>query len=456
MAASVLLPHQYRGLALHHGSPASIPQRLPVYSALPRRPSLPLRIGRDFAPFVKRDSISTRGPGAGCRRSASLQPRASLALPDLATTFFSTNNLVESIQGSAGTVESILILAVIVTVHEFGHFLAARVQGITVTQFSIGFGPELVGFVSDGVKYSLRLIPMGGFVGFPDDDPELGVPQDDPNLLKNRPIAQRALVISSGVIANILFAGTVLLAQVSTVGIAAADYLPGVKILTVSERSAAKDAGLLPGDLLVSIRDEELSPSSANVQRVVSIIQETGPQELNLKVERDGSVIDVTVVPEVGANQKAKIGVKLSSNYTVNNVKASSVGEAIRYASLEFGTLWGMVVEGLSKLVFDFQRNADDITGPVGIVAFGSEAAKESSGLFKFAAIININLAVVNMLPLPALDGGYLAFLAVEALRGGKKLPDDLEEDIMSSGLFIILMLGIFLIVKDTLHLAIR
>lgn len=111
--------------------------------------------------------------------------------------------------------KALSILTVVVAVHECGHFLAARLQNIHVSKFAIGFGPPIIRYQGKVVEYSLRALPLGGFVAFPDDDPNCPYPEDDPDLLQNRPIADRAYVISAGVIANIIFAFAVLFVQVS-------------------------------------------------------------------------------------------------------------------------------------------------------------------------------------------------------------------------------------------------
>jgi RIP metalloprotease RseP len=123
----------------------------------------------------------------------------------------------------------VLILALLIFVHELGHFLAARLQGIYANRFSIGFGPVLWKYQGKQTEYALRALPLGGFVGFPDDDPDSTIPKNDPNLLRNRPVMDRAIVISAGVIANLLFAYFVLVSQVGLVGIPSFNYEPGVK-----------------------------------------------------------------------------------------------------------------------------------------------------------------------------------------------------------------------------------
>ncbi|KAL4348956.1 hypothetical protein GQ457_17G016710 [Hibiscus cannabinus] len=133
-----------------------------------------------------------------------------------------------------GNVESVLeaagVLTAIIVVHETGHFLAAYLQGIRVSKFAVGFGPILAKFNAKGVEFSLRAFPLGGFVGFPDNDPDSGIPGDDENLLKNRPVLDRVLVISAGVIANIVFAYAIIFTQVLSVGLPVQEPFSGVLV----------------------------------------------------------------------------------------------------------------------------------------------------------------------------------------------------------------------------------
>ncbi|MDX2216564.1 MAG: RIP metalloprotease RseP, partial [Oculatellaceae cyanobacterium bins.114] len=119
----------------------------------------------------------------------------------------------------AATLATIAALAILIVVHEMGHFFAARLQGIHVNRFSIGFGPVLWKYQGPQTEYALRAIPLGGFVGFPDDDPDSEIPPNDPDLLKNRPILDRAIVISAGVIANLVFAYLIYVTQFTAVGV---------------------------------------------------------------------------------------------------------------------------------------------------------------------------------------------------------------------------------------------
>ena len=143
-----------------------------------------------------------------------------------------------------------------------------------------------------------------------------------------------------------------------------------------------------------------------------------------------------------------------AANTLVTHRRASGVQQALTMASADFARLTGVVTHGLSEIVLNFSNTVDQISGPVAIVAVGAQVARgDPAGVFQFASIININLAVVNLLPLPALDGGFLALLALEGVRGGKKLPVEVEQTIMGSGLLLLIASGVVLLVRDTLNL---
>jgi len=363
-----------------------------------------------------------------------------------------------SLEGPGSTLSALAVLAAIVTVHECGHFLAARLQGIHVSKFSIGFGPALYTYQGEKVEYSLRLFPLGGYVAFPDDEPasQSGFEPDDPDLLKNRSIGERAAVISAGVIANIIFAYLALLVQVSTVGKAETAFLPGVRIPEVVSGSAAARAGFRDGDLLLKVDGLDVPAAPEQVAGVVGRIRDSPGKQMEFIVQRDGELVQVLCVPDV-ANGKGRIGVQLSSNAFINHIKADNPGEVFSIATAEFNRLSGTVFKGLVQIVTNFSKMVGQLSGPVAIVAAGSEIARtDAAGLFQFCAIVNINLAAVNILPLPALDGGYLVLLAVEAARGGKKLPPGVEQGVMASGLLVLLVAGIGLVIRDTVNLVVH
>ena len=348
---------------------------------------------------------------------------------------------------------AIAVLAILILVHELGHFMAARVQGIHVNRFSIGFGPVLWKYQGKQTEYALRAIPLGGYVGFPDDDEESNIPADDPNLMKNRPIMDRAIVISAGVIANFVFAYLVLLVMTLSVGIGTVDQ-PGVRITKILDLNApAAVSGLQAGDIVLSANGTKFDTSLTTLDRFQSLISKNANQSVDLQVMRDGKLLLVPILPD-GESGKGRIGVRLDFTGKPHRRSVHSIGEAFDNATQSFERLVVMTVQGLKQLATNFQNTASQLSGPVAIVAMGSEFVKsDAAALFDFTAIISINLAIINILPLPALDGGQLVFLLIEALRGGKPLPEELQNNVMQGGLVILLGLGVVMIFKDSFNL---
>lgn len=352
---------------------------------------------------------------------------------------------------------AILVLTLLIVVHELGHFAAARLQNIHVNRFSIGFGPILLKYQGPQTEYAIRTFPLGGFVGFPDDDPDSEIPPEDPDLLRNRPLLDRAIVISAGVIANLIFAYFLLVGQSATVGFQDFNYQPGVMVPEVisEANSPAQEAGIESGDVIVAINSQELEASRAAINELMQKIQNSPNQSLELTVRRDLETLYLNVTPELGADGKGKIGVMLVPNGEMVRKRASSLSEALVTGAQEYQRIAVLTANGFWQLISNFGETAEQVAGPVAIVAIGADLARNDlASLFQFAALISINLAIINILPLPALDGGQLAFLLIEGILG-KPLPTKIQDGIMQTGLVLLLGLGVFLIIRDTANLAI-
>ncbi|MBD1910158.1 MULTISPECIES: RIP metalloprotease RseP [unclassified Leptolyngbya] len=351
---------------------------------------------------------------------------------------------------------AIAVLALLIVVHELGHFLAARLQGIHVNRFSIGFGPILWKYQGPETEYAIRAFPLGGFVGFPDEDPDSTIPDNDPNLLKNRPVIDRAIVISAGVIANLLFAYLVFATQVGVVGVQQPHFEPGVLISRVTSTDVpAAQAGLKDGDLILAVDDLVLGEGQEANSQFREIILDSPNKSLSLRVQRDDRQFDLQVTPRSNDKGDGIIGTELRPNGSIDFRRPHSLFEVLSESARQFQIAVIMTARGFFTLITNFAAVADQVAGPVKIVEQGAAmAANNLASLFPFTAIISINLAIINILPLPALDGGQLAFLLIEAVRG-KPLPSRFQENVMQTGLVLLLGLGIFLIVRDTTQLGV-
>ena len=349
-----------------------------------------------------------------------------------------------------GVLTALAILAGLIVEHEAGHFFAATWQGIRVSGFSIGFGPALIQRKRRGVLFALRAIPLGGFVAFPDDEDDSSIAADDPDLMGNRPLPQRALVIAAGVIANLLLAWSVLLAQGLVLGIPSGfSTTPGVVVAAVQPGQAADGSGLQPGDRIVAVDGTPLAGGQDAVMALVERIKDAPGRTLRLQADRNGTLLQLPLTP-TGSGGIGRIGAQLQPNGRESFRPATSPLEPILQANHYFVVLTRRTVEGFGTLLTHFGETAPQVSGPVKIVEMvASLASQGGSSLFLFTALISINLAVLNALPLPLLDGGQFVFLLLEGLRG-KPLPERFQMAFMQSGFVFLVGLSVVLIVKDT------
>ncbi|MFQ3584554.1 MAG: RIP metalloprotease RseP, partial [Cyanobacteriota bacterium] len=232
---------------------------------------------------------------------------------------------------------------------------------------------------------------------------------------------------------------------------------PGILIPQVMPESPAQVAGLQAGDVVLraadqdytTVADETAALSALN--NFQELIRSSENQPILLEVQRgEGDTVQLTVIPQA-REDSVVIGVSLSPNQETALRPAESLGEIFSEAGNAYQRVVMLNVNGLRQLLQNFQSTATQVSGPVGIVKIGADLARDdAASLFNFTALISINLAILNLLPLPALDGGHIAFLILEGIRG-KRLPKHLEDRVMQTGLVLLLGLGVVLIFKDTI-----
>lgn len=336
----------------------------------------------------------------------------------------------------------ILIFGVIVFFHELGHFIVAKLNKIAVTEFAIGMGPAIVSFKRKETKYSLRILPIGGYCLMVGEDEE----SEDENAFGNKPIWARMLVVAAGPCFNFILAFVFSIILIHYTG------CDPSTLSTVVEGSPAAEAGIEAGDTIVELDGKNIY----NYRELLLYLQINDPSvPIDLTMEKpDGTQYEVTVTPEYNEEyEKYMLGV--SGGY----IASEGIGMDLKYAALELRYWVKATLESL-KMIVTGGVKSDDIMGPVGVggaINDVIEEVKEESDTKKEAVIniilnmlnwcilLSVNLGIMNLLPIPALDGGRLLFLIIEAIRR-KKIPQDKEAvvNLIGFALLILLMVVVF------------
>jgi regulator of sigma E protease len=348
----------------------------------------------------------------------------------------------------------LIILSVVVFVHELGHYLLARWAGVRVDVFSIGFGPELFGFTDRaGTRWKFSALPLGGYVKMHGDaDPTSSTidltAMPDPDSFPAKTVWQRMAIVAAGPSANLLFAIVVLGLLFSTVG---RPFTPAV-IGEIQEDSAAAAAGLQPADRIVAVDREPL----ASFEQLQGIVRGQPDVPLTFTIERDGQTMDVVVTPrqttiEDRFGQVHRIGLigisRSGVEFRRSNPLLALVEGGVETYRLITGTLHalGQIVVG--------SRTAEELGGPLRIAQMSGEIAKDGMvPVIWFTAVLSINLGLINLFPIPLLDGGHLVLYGIEALRG-RPLTERSQEVAFRFGLIVVLSLMVFATWNDLVQL---
>lgn len=332
---------------------------------------------------------------------------------------------------------ALLVFSVIIFFHEFGHFLLAKLNKITVVEFSLGMGPRLLSFEAGGTRYSWKLLPFGGSCMMLGEDGE----EEEEGSFGSKSVWARMSVIAAGPIFNFLLAFIMALFIVGNLG-----YDVPV-LLNVTEGMPAADAGLQAGDRIVKMNGKRIH-LYREVQNYSMFHQ---GETVIFQYERDGELHEATVTPEL-TNGSYKYGIGGNINYR----QKTNVLETLEYSAYEVYYWIDTTVSSLG-LLFKGGVQLDDMSGPVGVVdAIGTtyqESRDEGAfyvwmNLLNIAILLSANLGVMNLLPIPALDGGRLIFLIVEAIRR-RRVEPELEAKIHFAGLMLLMLLMVVVMFND-------
>jgi regulator of sigma E protease len=378
-------------------------------------------------------------------------------------------NILDSLGALGGGVTGYLIpflfvLTIVVFFHELGHFLIARRCGVRVLVFSVGFGPELLGFTDrHGTRWKISAIPLGGYVKFFGDENAASVPdqsaiasmsaEDRRSSFFHKPVAQRAAVVAAGPIANFILAIVIFAAVFATYG----KQSSSARIDAVQPGSAAAAAGFQAGDVVLSIDGRNVS-SFSDMQRIVGA---NAGRTLSFKVDRGGAPVMLTATPALKqgkdgfGNKYCQAVLGVSRSMTPAEVKTETV-DPFTALALGAAETWFIIDRTFSYLagVFVGRECADQLGGPIRIAQISGQVASVSfAALMHLTAMLSVSIGLLNLFPVPLLDGGHLLFYGIEAVRG-RPLSERAQEIGFRIGLALVLMLMIFATFNDIIHLA--
>lgn len=319
-------------------------------------------------------------------------------------------------------ISSLLVFLLVVMLHEFGHFSIAKLSGIKVNEFSIGMGPKIYQKQKGETFYSLRALPVGGYVAMEGEEEN----SHDPRAFNNVSIVKRMAVVLAGAFMNFVLAFIAFTLIFSIVGYGSSE------IEKVISNSPADKAGIQSDDLIIKINENKVK----DIYDINSIISKNQKEEMDFQINREGNILNVKIKPEYSVeNQMYLIGITSKLDHSI--LKSISLGAN---RTLEMSKL---ILKSI-KMMFSGSFKMEYLSGPVGVVQLiGSESSKGFLNFLQILGLISVNLGVFNLLPIPALDGGKFLFLLIEGLRG-KPIDEKIEQGLSLIGISLLFSLMIY------------
>lgn len=326
-------------------------------------------------------------------------------------------------------IKIIFLLGFLIFIHESGHFIVAKLCKVRVNEFAIGFGPTIWKKQGKETKYALRLIPLGGFISMEGEEQA----SEEEGSFSKASIPRRIAIVAAGAIVNILFGIIIYFILMTSSG----TYVTN-RVSKIIEGYPASEIGLQENDEIIEMNGKKVS----NKHDLDKIIRKNNGEIINIKVQRNSQVLYFQITPKE-YNGSYYIGVEM--------IKAEDTFiNRLSYASMETGDFMFSIVDNL-KMLFTGKVGVDQMMGPVGI----SEVVSKTSGWYEFIyilALVSLSLGVTNLLPIPALDGGKILILIIEAIRR-KPLNQEIELKIQLLGFSILIALSLFVTYNDIVRL---
>jgi regulator of sigma E protease len=351
----------------------------------------------------------------------------------------------------------IIVLIIVLSLHEFGHFILAKIFGVRVDEFGIGYPPRIWGKKIKNTIYSINWLPFGAFVKILGEDRDN---ENDADSFSNQKAWKRLLVLFGGIIVNLL-CGMLLLGVGYAIGLPVLvneDEVNQVEnvslsILGVSGNSPAELSGLKAGDIVLSMKSEGDEMQDLTAERFSEFIKNHAGQEVILSVKTTDGIIEKRVVPRENPPEgQGALGVSIGQVGFVQYGFFKSIWLGIKNGFQVFINTF-VIAFYLIKGLLGFGPSIGELVGPIGITALGGQTVKLGLGyLLQFLAGISINLAAVNMIPIPALDGGRILFILIEKIKG-KPVKAKTENMVHATGFALLIALSVYIAVKDIIRL---
>lgn len=358
----------------------------------------------------------------------------------------------------------LFVLTIVVFFHELGHFLVARWAGVKVLTFSVGFGPELAGFNDrHGTRWKLSAIPLGGYVKFFGDDSEASTPsssalasmtaEERGSSFHHKSVGRRAAIVAAGPIANFILAIVIFASLFMFLGKPSTT----ARVDGVQAGSAAEAAGFKAGDIVTAINGGRID-SFSDMQRIVGT---KAGETLTFVVKRGDSIVDLKGVPELKEikdrfGNTHRIGVLGITRSTSPGDVTTEYVNPVTALWMGVEETWFVIDRTMAYIggIFSGREAADQVGGPLRIAQISGQVATIGpAALIHLAAVLSVSIGLLNLFPVPLLDGGHLLFYAAEAVRG-RPISERAQEVGFRIGLGLVLMLMVFATYNDILHLA--
>lgn len=338
----------------------------------------------------------------------------------------------------------ILILGIVVLIHEFGHFIFAKKAGIYVYEFSIGMGPQLFKFhrKNDETEYSIRLLPIGGYVQMAGEDmeeEESDIPKE--KQMTNKKWYQRFLTIIAGILFNFLLAIVIFF----IVGLVNGVPTDTTTVAEVTKDSAALEAGLQSGDVIKEINGKTILSSD----HLMLLVQVNGKETMDVVVDRDGKEVALEITPK-----KVEVDDQVTYQYgfSLNNTVVHNFFTAVKYGFTKMFSLLHQMILIIGYLIIG-KLSLSSLAGPVGIYTVVEQSAEAGlMSLVYLVGFLSLNVGFINLLPIPAFDGGRILFLIIEKIKGSRVNPK-VENTIHAIGFIFLMILMVLITYNDIMRL---